>query len=102
MKNDVQGHPDVCRIEYTPVSDGMKDVIRYLKLNTNQMLHNIRLLQDKQDNPEIRRLLALGYTTYEEACSWTVKALTSEGIIEAYKAPPQPPTAQQSSVELKP
>lgn len=98
MKTDVQGHPDVCRVEYTPVSDPMKDIIRYLKLTTNQMCHNIRLLQNGQQDQEIRRLLALAYTNYEEACMWAVKACTSEGAVEAAK----PPITQQLPPVSKP
>lgn len=81
MKSDSKGIPDVCRETFTPVAPEAAEHIKFVKLQTNAMIHHLRVLQEVNNiDPGIGRHLSLAVSAYEEAAMWAVKALTSEGF----------------------
>lgn len=63
---------DRVRIEFNPSKD---DVVSLIKMETARLIDMCEGL-DRAD-PEVRRLVALAMTHYEDAAMWAVKAATA-------------------------
>ena len=61
------------RLQFNPSSN---TDVQAIKQRTAEMINwcNDRLV--REDNPEIKRLLSLAMTNYEDAAMWAVKAVT--------------------------
>src|SRR3972149_3165091 len=80
MNRDERHNLDRCRVEFTLVSDDVKQLVKEIKLVTNDVLMSLGTLMDVQTDPQVRRLIALAMTEYDGACMWAVKAMTEEGF----------------------
>ena len=96
MRSDEQGHHDHCRVEFTPVHDEVKDVVKYMKLATNKFIHELGQLMQGQDG-EVARLFATSRSKYEDACMWAVKGLTSEAFRHTSVPEPTDQSGAQSA-----
>jgi hypothetical protein len=80
MRLDQRGNPDVCRTIYTPVEREPAEVVLEIKLCTNSLINICNILLQRNQGQEVRRLLAMAITDFENASDRAVKALTSEGV----------------------
>lgn len=81
MLKDPAGHDDYARVSYTPISETNKQISTEIKLAVNELIQTMNNLQEAQTAPEVRRLIALSITEFENGSMWAVKALTSEAFI---------------------
>lgn len=59
------------RVEFNPSSEHIVDIIK------NKTAELINLIEKcPSEEPEVRRLIALALTDYENAATWAVKAMT--------------------------
>lgn len=81
MKQDSKGIPDVCRETPHIPSPEMVEHLKFVKIQTNAMIHHLRVLQEVNNtDPGVGRHLALAVSAYEEGALWAVKGLSSEGV----------------------
>lgn len=98
MRIDERGNPDVCRVQYTPVSMAAKAMSNQLKMQLNQMIADLGKLATWNKEPEVRRLLAQAMADLENAGLHGAKAILSENFLCVDPSPggqaPNPSTAE--------
>ena len=80
MRVDSRGFPDICREQFTPVSEEAQQHIRQIKLTCNSLIGLCKSHQRPMGDAEVNRLLQLAVTYFENGSMWAVKALTSEDM----------------------
>ena len=63
------------RVAFNPSKD---DDVSDVKATCADLLDSMQQIMESAQNPEVKRLIALGHTAIEEAAMWYVKALTAE------------------------
>ena len=65
---------DRVRINFNPSAN---DLVGDIKAKTAVLIDMLEVMQRNVADPEVKRLLALAMTAYEEAAMWAVKAATA-------------------------
>lgn len=88
MHKDINGNPDVSRLDYLPITEEQKERVARIKLEVNQLMATIfNGTYCFTNNSDERRLWALARTHLETAAMYAVKAATCSNVEEVQPEP---------------